>query len=131
MVIVDTTVWVDYFRGTQTPEADWLDAQMDRQRMGLTTLILAEILQGATNERDARRIEAELVRLEVFENFTAAVASASARNYRTLRTHGRTPRKTIDVLIATFCIEAGHALLHRDRDFNPFEQHLGLTVVHP
>lgn len=131
MVIVDTTVWVDYFRGTRTPQTDWLDAQMDRQRLGLTSIILAEVLQGATSERDARRLETELLRLEVFENLTAAIAIAGGRNYRTLRATGHTPRKTIDVLIATFCIEGGHALLHRDRDFDPFERQLGLVVVHP
>lgn len=131
MVIVDSTVWVDYFNGQQNPQTDWLDEQMDRQRFGLTSIILAEVLQGATSERDARRLETELLRLEVFEHLTAAIAIASGRNYRALRATGHTPRKTIDVLIATFCIEGGHALLHRDRDFDPFERHLGLVVVHP
>lgn len=131
MVIVDTTIWVDYFKGVRNAHTDWVDAELDRQRFGITTIILAEILHGATSERDARRIETELLRLEVFENVTTAIAIASGRNYRKLRTLGHTPRKTIDVLIATLCIEAGHALLHRDRDFDPFEQHLGLTVVHP
>lgn len=131
MVIVDTTVWVDYFNGQQHPQTDWLDEQMDRQRFGLTSIILAEVLQGATSDRDARRLESELLRLEVFDNLTAAVAIAAGRNCRTLRASGHTPRKTIDVLIATFCIEGGHALLHRDRDFDPFERQLGLLVVHP
>lgn len=131
MVIVDSTVWVDYFNGQQNPQTDWLDEQLDRRRLGLTSVILAEVLQGATRERDARRLETELLRLEVFENLTAAIAIAGARNYRALRATGHTPRKTIDVLIATFCIEGGHALLHRDRDFDPFERQLGLVVVHP
>ena len=131
MVIVDSTVWVDYFNGQQNPQTDWLDEQMDRQRFGLTSVILAEVLQGATSDRDARRLETELLRLEVFENLTALIAIASARNYRKLRASGHTPRKTIDVLIATFCMEGGHTLLHRDRDFDPFEQQLGLVVVHP
>lgn len=131
MVIVDSTVWVGYFNGQQNPQTDWLDEQMDRQRFGLTSIILAEVLQGATSDRDARRVETELLRLEVFENLTAAIAVASGRNYRALRACGHTPRKTIDVLIATFCIENGHALLHRDRDFDPFERQLGLAVVHP
>ena len=131
MVIVDSTVWVDYFNGQQNPQTDWLDEQMDRQRFGLTSIILAEVLQGATSDRDARRLETELLRLEVFENLTAVIAVASGRNYRALRSLGHTPRKTIDVLIATFCIESGHALLHRDRDFDPFERQLGLVVVHP
>ena len=131
MVIVDSTVWVDYFNGKRNAQTDWLDEQMDRQRFGLTSIVLAEVLQGATSERDARRLETELLRLEVFDNLTAAIAITGARNYRALRTLGHTPRKTINVLIATFCIEGGHALLHRDRDFDPFEQHLGLMVVHP
>lgn len=131
MVIVDSTVWVDYFNGQQNAQTDWLEDQMDRQRFGLTSIILAEVLQGATSARDARRLETDLQRLEVFENLTAAIAVASGRNYRALRALGHTPRKTIDVLIATFCIEGGHALLHRDRDFDPFEKHLELLVVHP
>ncbi|MBA3948967.1 MAG: PIN domain nuclease [Acidobacteria bacterium] len=131
MVIVDSTVWVDYFNGQQNPHTDWLDAQLDRQRFGLTSIILAEVLQGATSDRDARRLETELLRLEVFENVSAAIAIAAGHNYRKLRALGLTPRKTIDTLIATLCIESGHALLHRDRDFDPFEQQLGLIVVHP
>ena len=131
MVIVDSTVWVDYFNGQQNAQTDWLDEQLDRQSLGLTSIILAEVLQGATSDRDARRLETELQRLEMFENLTAAIAVAGARNYRALRALGHTPRKTIDVLIATFCIEGGHALLHRDRDFDPFEKHLELMVVHP
>lgn len=131
MVIVDSTIWVDYFNGQQNAQTDWLDEQLERQRFGLTSIILAEVLQGATSDRDARRLETELQRLEVFENLTSAIAVASGRNYRALRALGHTPRRTIDVLIATFCIEGGHALLHRDRDFEPFEKHLGLLVVHP
>lgn len=131
MVIVDSTVWVDYFKGQQNAQTDWLDEQLDRQRFGLTSIILAEVLQGATSERDARRLETELQRLEVFDNLTAGVAVASGRNYRALRALGHTPRKTMDVLIATFCIKSGHALLHRDRDFDPFEKYLDLVVVHP
>lgn len=131
MVIVDSTVWVDYFNGQQNAQTDWLDEEMDRQRFGLTSIILAEVLQGATSERDARRLEIELRRLEVFENLTAAIAIASGRNHRALRALGHTPRRTIDVLIATFCIEGGHSLLHRDRDFDPFEKYLDLVVVHP
>ena len=131
MVIVDSTIWVDYFKGQRNAHTDWLDKELDRQRFGLTSIILAEVLQGATSDRDARRLETELLRLEVFEDLTAAIAIAGARNYRALRASGHTPRKTIDVLIATFCLESGHALLHRDRDFDPFEKQLGLVVVHP
>ncbi len=131
MVIVDSTVWVDYFNGLHNPETDWLDDQVDEQRLGLTTLILCEVLQGVRDERRAAQVEAELMRLEVFEAGGVELAVQAARNYRTLRSRGKTVRKTIDVLIATFCLEEQHSLLHRDRDFDPFEQLLGLSVVHP
>ena len=131
MVIVDSTVWVDYFNGHQNPETDWLDARLDQERLGLTTIILAEVLQGVRDERGAAQVEKELLKLEIFEATSAVLAVQAARNYRLLRGRGRTVRKTIDVLIATFCLQAGHALLHRDRDFDPFEDLLGLPVIHP
>jgi predicted nucleic acid-binding protein len=131
MVIVDSTVWVDYFNGRQNPETDWLDARLDQERLGLTTIILAEVLQGVRDERRAAQVEKELLKLEVFDATSAVLAVQAARNYRLLRGRGRTVRKTIDVLIATFCLQAGHSLLHRDRDFDPFEDLLGLPVVHP
>jgi len=130
VVIVDSTVWVDYFNGQHNPETDWLDAQVDQQRFGLTTIILSEVLQGVRDERSAAHVEKELLRLEVFETTSVALAVEAARNYRTLRNRGKTVRKTIDVLIATFCLQEQHSLLHRDRDFDPFEELLGLSVVH-
>ena len=131
MVIVDSTVWVDYFNGRQNPETDWLDVRLDQERLGLTTIILAEVLQGVRDESRAAQVEKELLKLEVFEATSIALAVQAARNYRLLRGRGRTVRKTIDVLIATFCLQAGHSLLHRDRDFDPFEDLLGLLVIHP
>ena len=131
MVIVDSTVWVDYFNGLHNPETDWLDTELDQQRIGLTTIILCEVLQGVRDDRKAARVEAELLKLEVFESGGVALAVQAARNYRTLRSRGRTVRKTIDVLSATFCLQEQHSLLHRDRDFDPFEELLGLSVVHP
>ena len=131
MVIVDSTVWVDFINGVQNPETDWLDTHLDQQRLGLTTTILCEVLQGLRDERQAAQVEAHLLKLEVFEAGSVALATQAATNYRTLRTHGRTVRKTIDVLIATFCLQGQHALLHRDRDFDPFEELLGLSVIHP
>jgi hypothetical protein len=131
VVIVDSTVWVDYFNGLHNPETDWLDDRLDEQRLGLTTLILCEVLQGVRNDRKAADVEAELLKLEVFEADGVALAIQAAKNYRTLRGRGRTVRKTIDVLIATFCLQEEHSLLHRDRDFDPFEELLGLSVVHP
>ena len=131
MVIVDSTVWVDYFNGQHNPETDWLDARLDQERLGLTTIILAEVLQGIRDERRAADVQKALLKLEVFEAASTELAVDAARNYRTLRGHGRTVRKTIDVLIATFCLREGHSLLHRDRDFDLFEEWLGLSVVHP
>ena len=125
------TVWVDYFNGQHNPETDWLDARLDQERLGLTTIILTEVLQGIRDERRAAEVQRALLKLEVFEATSADLAVDAARNYRTLRGRGKTVRKTIDVLIATFCLREGHSLLHRDRDFDPFEDLLGLLVVHP
>ncbi|MGH9318979.1 MAG: type II toxin-antitoxin system VapC family toxin [Vicinamibacteria bacterium] len=131
MVIVDTTVWVDYLNGSATPETDWLDEHLTRQRFGLLDLILCEILQGLSSDVAAARVLRHLRRFEIFETGGTELAMAAARNYRLLRARGRTVRKTIDCLIATFCLREGHSLLHSDRDFLPFEHLLGLAVVHP
>ncbi len=131
MVIVDTTVWIDYLNGTLTPHTNWLDAEMERQRLGLTDLILCEILQGVPNDRQAKEVQDELLKFELFTTGGRELAIAAAKNYRILRTKGRTVRKTIDSLIATFCLLNDHALVHNDRDYDAFEQVLGLRVVHP
>jgi len=131
VIIVDTTVWIDYFRGTTTPETDWLDRNLLRHRLGLTDLILCEVLQGVTDDTVFEQVRRELLKLEVFPTGGTALALAAATHYRTLRAQGHTVRRTIDCLIATFCLQNGHALLHNDRDFDPFEQTLGLIVIHP
>ena len=131
MVIVDTTVWVDYFRGVENPETDWLNRELDRQRLGLTDIILCEVLQGVRSDVVAKQVERRLLTLEVFDTVGVAVAREAARNYRALRDRGHTVRKTIDCLIATFCLRGQHSLLHRDRDYDPFEKFLELSVVHP
>ena len=131
MVIVDTTVLVDYFQGVRNPETDWLDDQLERQRLGLTDIILCEVLQGVRDDVAAKEVEGELAKLEVFETGGVALARDAARNYRALRNRGHTVRKTIDCLIASFCLREHHSLLHRDRDFDPFEKFLDLSVVHP
>jgi predicted nucleic acid-binding protein len=131
VVIVDTTVWVDYFQGVTNPETDWLHVELDRQRLGLTDVILCEVLQGVRDEFAAKDVERQLLKLEVFETGGIDLAREAARNYRTLRGRGHTVRKTIDCLIATFCIREQHSLLHRDRDFDPFETFLELSVIHP
>ena len=131
MIIVDTTVWVDYLRGTRTPHVDWLDDQLTSERLGLTDLILCEVLQGITTDSQFDAVQEQLLELEVFETGSVRVAVEAALNYRRLRVAGRTVRKTIDSLIATFCLLEGHALLHNDRDYDSFEDVLGLKVIHP
>lgn len=131
MVIVDTTVWVDYLRGAQNPETEWLSIELDQRRLGLTDLILCEVLQGIREDVSFSRVQRELRKFEVFETGGLELAVAAARNFRKLRQQGHTVRKTIDCLIATFCLREEHSLLHRDRDFDPFEQILGLSVIRP
>lgn len=131
MIIVDTTVWIDYLGGTVNPHTEWLDRELGLRHFGLTDLILCEILQGIRKESAFAQVRRELSRFEIFDTGGEVLAVAAAHNYRMLRSNGYTVRKTIDCLIATFCINEGHSLLHRDRDFDVFEQHLGLRVVHP
>jgi predicted nucleic acid-binding protein len=131
VTIVDTTVWVDYLRGNSTPQTAWVELELTQQRLGITDLILCEVLQGIKGERDFNAVRRELLKLEVFPTGGVGFAIAAARNYRRLRSAGRTVRRTMDSLIATFCLQNGHSLLHNDRDFDAFEEVLGLTVVHP
>lgn len=131
MVIIDTTVWIDYLRGAATPQARWLDIEMDQQRLGITDLILCEVLQGTGSDREFAEVQSALTRLAVFDMGGTELAIAAAQNYRVLRARGRTVRRTIDWLIGTFCLLNGHNLLHNDRDFDAFEEYLGLRVIHP
>jgi hypothetical protein len=131
VIIVDTTVWIDYLEGIESPEALWLDNALTSTRLGLTDLILCEVLQGVRGSRRFEQVRRDLMQFELFDGCGAEVAVAAARNCGTLRARGITVRKTIDCLIATFCLTGGHALLHHDADYEPFERHLGLTVVHP
>jgi predicted nucleic acid-binding protein len=131
LVVVDTSVWVDFLNGITIPETQWLDLHLDRERVGLTTVVLMEVLQGLRDDREAAAVQAELLKFEIIEVIDAGLAVEAAHNYRRLRQAGRTIRKTVDVLTATYCIREQHSLLHRDRDFDPFEELLGLTVVHP
>jgi predicted nucleic acid-binding protein len=130
VVIVDTTVWIDYLRGVENPETNWLDRELQRQRLGLTDLILCEVLQGIHDKHAFARAQHQLLNFKVFQTGGHTLAIAAAHNYRDLRERGYTVRKTIDCLIATFCLQSKHKLLHRDRDFDSFERVLGLQVVH-
>jgi predicted nucleic acid-binding protein len=131
MVIVDSTVWIDYLRGTDNAETRWLERELQLRRLGLTDLILCEVLQGLRDRKTCERVRAELLRLEVFHSGGIDIAVAAAENYRQLRQRGFTVHKTIDCLIATFCLQSGHELLHRDQAFDCFEKVLGLRAVHP
>ncbi len=131
MVIVDSSVWIDYLNDKVNIQTTWLENSLGQQEIGLTSLILCEILQGIRHDRRFQELHEELMSFPVFEGITANLAVASAQNFRLLQRQGITVRKTIDCIIATFCIQEGHQLLHHDTDFEPFEKHLGLRVVHP
>ena len=131
MVVVDTTVWIDYFRGRRTAQTEWLDHALGVTRIGLCDLILCEILQGLSTEADATDVLSQMSSFDLLDTGGVDLAVESARNYRRLRARGRTVRKTIDCIIATLCLRESHELLHNDRDFDPFETVLGLRVIHP
>ena len=130
MVIVDTTVWIDYLGGISNQETVWLDREMKQQRLGLTDLVLCEVLQGIRDPGTFKQVRQDLLRFRIFPTGGTDMAIAAAHNYRTLRERGYTVSKTIDCWIATFCMLSGHRLLHRDHDFDSFEKFLGLQVVH-
>src|SRR5215471_3544809 len=121
MVMVDTTVWIDYLDGTINGHTSWLDREIGQQRLGLTDLNLCEVLQGIRTDLAFTQTLNDLSKFHIFSTGGIDLAIAAAQNYRALRRRGHTIRKTIDCLIATFCIEAGHSLLPRDHDFDPFE----------
>lgn len=126
---IDSSVWIDYFRGTVSPQTDHLDALLGREPVVVGDLVLAEVLQGFTSERDFNQALRLFGSLDVIEVAGRDAAILAARNFRRLRELGVTVRKTIDTLIATRCIEDGLPLLYSDRDFDPFVQHLGLTAA--
>ncbi len=131
MTIVDTSVWIDYLLDIENLQTLWLERALGTGSLGLTDLILSEVLQGVRGEKMFTEISRQLTKFSIFSTGGPELAIASARNFRSLRARGVTVRKTIDCVIATHCIRQGHTLLHRDRDFDPFERHLGLRVVHP
>jgi hypothetical protein len=128
VVLVDSSVWVDYFNGVPSREADLLDDLLGSEVLLTGDIILAEVLRGFDSQRDYRRARRVLGRLAYEDMLGRQVAERSIAYYRALRRRGITVRKTIDVFIASFCITRGHALLHRDRDFEPFQKHFGLRV---
>lgn len=129
MILVDSSVWIDFFNGRESRETDLL-ALLLRRRILLTgDLIMAEVLQGFRQKGEMEEARRALLSLPYADIVGQEVALASAMNYRLLRRKGITARKTVDVIIATFCIRNGHVLLHADRDFEPMTEHLGLSTA--
>lgn len=126
MILVDSSVWVDYFRGNGTPETDRLDGLLESEPLATGDLVLAEVLQGFASDKDFDQALALMTSLIVVDLGGREIGIRAARNYRKLRALGVAVRKTIDTVIATRCIEDDFALLYSDRDFDPFVQHLGL-----
>ena len=131
MILVDSSVWIDYFRGTSTPEAETLDSLLGTEPIATGDLILTEVLQGFVSDRDFNQAKKLLTSLVIVDLAGQAIAVQAAKNFRVLRAHGITVRKTVDTVIATRCIESRLSLLYSDRDFDPFVEHLGLRSALP
>ena len=131
MVVVDSSVLIDLMARKVNPRTAWLRQRRYAERFAITTLIYCEALRGLRYDSQLIPTQQFLSQFEIFETGSKDIALASALNYRLLRSRGITVRNTIDCIIATFCIQQGHTLLHSDRDFDGFETHLGLLVLHP
>jgi predicted nucleic acid-binding protein len=129
LIVVDTSVWIAHLRDVATEPVRKLRALGDLASLLVGDLILLEVLQGARSPADAMTLEREMRQFEIVAMLSPDLAVEAAANYRLLRSHGVTPRKTADLIIGTFCIEHGHTLLHDDRDFEPMRTHLGLQVL--
>jgi len=128
MIVADTSVWIDYVNGVVTPQTNMLDIELENRRVATGDLIIVEFLQGFREDNQFHEAKDLMDSLEYFDFVGKEIAINAAQNFRKLRKKGITIRKTIDVLIATFCIEYGFELLHNDRDFDPMEEVLGLKV---
>ena len=126
MILVDSSVWIDYFRGRQSPETNLLDELLEREPVLTGDLILTEVLQGFDNDREFTQAKKLLTSFNVIDLGGQGIAIRAAKNFRTLRALGVTVRKTIDTIIATCCIDNDYLLLYSDRDFDPFVEHLAL-----
>jgi predicted nucleic acid-binding protein len=126
MILVDSSVWIDYFSGNGSPETDFLDDVLGVRAVAIGDLILIEVLQGFRHDKDYKTAKRLLEELTIFELLGTKMAIKSADNFRKLRKKGLTVRKTADVIIASFCIEYDLPLLFSNKDFNPFVKHLGL-----
>ncbi len=129
MILVDSSVWIDFFRNKPTPQAEWLDRNLGTEGLIVGDLILAEVLQGFKDDKGFNEAKRLLSHLQQVNIGGTELAIEAARNYRQLRSLGATVRGTVDVLIATRCLTDGLRLLHSDRDFDAFSKHLGLRSV--
>jgi predicted nucleic acid-binding protein len=129
MILVDSSVWIDYFNGATTLRTDWLDSALTTKPIIMGDLILTEVLQGFRSNNDFKTAEKLLSNFPFAEMVGQEIAVKSALNYRFLRRHGVTIRKTIDIIIGTYCIYYGVYLLHDDKDFDPLNKYLGLKTV--
>ncbi len=129
MVLVDTSAWIDYFNGVAAPHTDAVDQALESDRVVIGDLIIAELLQGFRSDADYLEASALIERLEYRDLVGKDIAVKASDNYRMLRRGGVTVRKTIDLIIATFCVDNGLPLIHNDRDFDVLEQQLGLEVI--
>ena len=128
MIVVDSSVWIDHLNDRRTARVVLLRQIIGRELVLVGDLILLEVLQGLRSDTEAARVERALRRFEVVSLLDGDRAPRAAANYRTLRARGITVRKTVDLIIGTFCIDESHTLLHDDRDFDPMEAHLGLRT---
>jgi hypothetical protein len=129
VIVVDSSVWIDFLNGRNRPHVHRLRAMLGSDEIIVGDLMLCEVLQGLASERAAEEVESLLRRFEIAPMAGAAIAASAARNFRSLRRRGITIRKTIDLLIGTWCIENRRPLLHNDSDFHPMARHLGLIEV--
>jgi predicted nucleic acid-binding protein len=129
VIVVDSSVWIDFLNGRNAPHVRRLRALLGTDEITVGDLMLCEVLQGLESERAAQEVEALLRRFEIAPMAGDAIATVAARNFRSLRRRGITIRKTIDLLIGTWCIENGRPLLHNDSDFRPMARHLGLIEL--
>ena len=129
MILVDSSVWIDHLNNVATEPVRRLHELIPSIPLLIGDLIMCEVLQGLRSEREARLVERGLRRFEAVSLLDPELAVQAAANYRLLRSRGHTIRKTIDIIIGTFCIARGHVLLHDDRDFEPMVQFLGLQTI--
>ena len=129
MILIDSSVWIDYFNGNQTSKTDWLDSSLGNTPIIIGDLILTEVLQGFQSEKDFKIAKDLLLNIPFVTLGGKALALESAMNYRILRREGVAVRKTIDIIIGTFCIHNQLSLLHCDRDFDPMVKFLGLKII--